>query len=107
MPGLNLTRAEAEKRAELLHVHSYDIDLDLTTGDKVFRGRTTIDFDAKEGASTFVDLVAAKVHSAVLNGQDISPDLYQDYRLLLHEHGRGPAQERRPCRRGRLPVFPV
>ena len=88
MPGLNLTRAEAEKRAELLHVHSYDIDLDLTTGDKVFRGRTTIDFDAKEGASTFVDLVAAKVHSAVLNGQDISPDLYQDYRLPLEGLGK-------------------
>ncbi|MCU1568988.1 MAG: aminopeptidase, partial [Pseudarthrobacter sp.] len=42
MPGLNLTRAEASGRAELITVESYDVSLDLTRGGKVFGSTTTV-----------------------------------------------------------------
>ncbi len=32
MPGTNLTRDEAQARAALVESHSYDVDVDLTTG---------------------------------------------------------------------------
>ena len=83
MPGLNLTRAEAEDRAKLLHVNSYDVDLDLSGEGETFRTKTVIDFDSKEGASTFLDMVAAKVHAVELNGESVSVALYGDNRLPL------------------------
>jgi aminopeptidase N len=59
VPGTNLTRDEAAERARLLDVSSYDVELDLTTGDKTFRTTTVVRFTASEpGASTFVDLIA-------------------------------------------------
>ena len=39
MPGENLTRAEAQERKALIDVHSYEIDLDLTTGPRPSRAR--------------------------------------------------------------------
>ena len=46
MPGQNLTREEAAKRAELLSVASYDIALDLTRGEETFHSATTVRFSA-------------------------------------------------------------
>ena len=40
MPGMNLTRDEAAERAAHLAVRSYDVTLDVTTGDDVFRSTT-------------------------------------------------------------------
>ena len=57
MPGSNLTREEARDRAALLTVESYEIDLDLTTGDATFASTTTVRFRAEKGAST-MDLIA-------------------------------------------------
>ena len=75
----NLHRDEARTRAALLSVASYDIELDLTDGDgdqpgeKTFRSRTTIRFSAGEvGTSTYVDLTAATLHAAHLNGEPVS-----------------------------------
>ena len=68
MPGDNLTRIEAQERAALVTVHSYDIELDLTTGPEVFRSSTTVTFDAREGSSTFIDALTRSVHSVTLNG---------------------------------------
>ena len=61
MPGQNLTREEAATRADLLTVHSYDVVLDLATGPTSFTTRSTVRFDAKEGAETFVDFVGESV----------------------------------------------
>ena len=36
MPGENLTRIEAQERAALVAVQSYDVTLDLTTGPEIF-----------------------------------------------------------------------
>lgn len=83
MPGLNLTRDEASERADILSVHHYDIDLDLTTGAADFRSHTRIEFDAIPGASSFADLVSTNIRSIRLNGADIDPSAHQDHRIGL------------------------
>ncbi len=78
MPGLNLTRDEARTRADLLTVHSYDITLDLTRGDRLFRSTTVVGFDAEQGASTFIDAVTETVHRIELNGVALDPGEVSD-----------------------------
>ena len=64
MPGMNLTRAEAEKRASVVQrVHSYTVELDLTRGERVFGSRTVVRFDAVAGSETFIDAITDTVHS--------------------------------------------
>ncbi|WP_394253519.1 aminopeptidase N [Arthrobacter pityocampae] len=70
---MNLTRDEARTRADLLTVHSYDITLDLTRGERVFRSTTVVSFDARQGASTFIDAVTDTVHRIELNGVTLDP----------------------------------
>ncbi|HQY33059.1 MAG TPA: aminopeptidase N [Actinotalea sp.] len=69
MPAENLTRAEARDRAALVSVTSYDVTLDLTTGPEAFASTTVVRFAATAGASTFIDLIAPRVHEVVLNGR--------------------------------------
>ena len=87
MPGTNLRRDEAQARAALLDVASYDIELDLTTGPTTFASTTTIEFSSTTaGASTFVDLVEATVHEITLNGRSIDPaTAYVDSRIELDD----------------------
>ena len=73
MPGMNLTRAEARERAELIAVDSYDVSLDLTRGEKVFGATTTVKFSAAPGSSSFIDAVTESVHSVTLNGRPLDP----------------------------------
>jgi aminopeptidase N len=78
----NLTREDASARAALLVVDSYDVVLDLTDGggkpsDRTFRSTTTVRFTAREGAETFIDVIADRFHSVVLNGVDVD---VADYR---------------------------
>lgn len=70
---MNLTRAEARERADLIAVDSYDVALDLTTGEKVFGSTTTVKFTAAPGSSTFIDAVTQTVHSVTLNGRELDP----------------------------------
>ncbi|AUZ89284.1 aminopeptidase N [Arthrobacter agilis] len=70
---MNLTRDEARTRADLLTVHSYEITLDLTRGDRVFGSTTVISFDAQQSASTFIDAVTDTVHRVELNGVELDP----------------------------------
>ena len=73
----NLTRAEAEHRASYLSRISYDVSLDLTTGEETFRSETTIRFSANlVGQPTFVDLDAAAVHEVTLNGRPLETAAY-------------------------------
>ncbi|ASW56314.1 aminopeptidase N [Plantactinospora sp. KBS50] len=75
----NLTQVEATERARLLDVISYDISLDLSnavqvTGGATFRGTTTVRFRCAEpGAETFIDLAAASLRAATLNGEPVDP----------------------------------
>ena len=85
MPGTNLTREEARARAAILEVASYDIELDLTTGDQTFASTTTLRFSCREpGSSTFADLVADAVSEITLNGVALDPaTVYRDSRIEL------------------------
>ncbi|CAL9413879.1 Aminopeptidase N [Streptomyces sp. enrichment culture] len=81
-----LTRDEAQTRAQLLDVHRYRVDLDLTTGDDTFDSRTRITFSVREGqdrTDTFVELKPAVLRSATLDGQPLDPDSLDDNRLPL------------------------
>ncbi|MEU7529158.1 aminopeptidase N [Saccharothrix sp. NPDC042600] len=84
MAAPNLTRDQAQQRAALLEVDSYRIELDLTDGggkpgSEVFRSTTTIAFRSRTpGASTWVDIVAATVHRAVLNGVELDVSDYRE-----------------------------
>ena len=74
MPGKNLTRDEARERAALLSVAAYEVALDLTSGPVSFRTRSTVEFTSSEdGASTFIDLIAASVEQIILNGESLDP----------------------------------
>ncbi|MEU8583998.1 aminopeptidase N [Streptomyces abikoensis] len=87
MPGTNLTREEAQERARLLSVDSYEIELDLSGAQDggTYRSVTTVRFDSAEaGAETFIDLVAPTVHEVVLNGTALAAaDVFKDSRIAL------------------------
>ena len=84
MTGHPLTLDEARRRARLVTVASYDVDLDLTRGDDVFGSRVTVRFaSADEGASTFVELRSARNVSAVLNGELLEASAYDGSRIAL------------------------
>ena len=78
MPGENLTRVEAQERKALVDVASYEVSLDLTTGDETFAATTTVTFDAKAGSSTFIDAFTRTVHSVTLNGVELDPAAVSD-----------------------------
>ncbi|MDQ1561727.1 MAG: aminopeptidase [Actinomycetota bacterium] len=78
MPGENLTRVEAQERKALVTVASYEVKLDVTTGAETFSSTTTVTFDAKAGASTFIDAFTRTVHSVTLNGESLDPAAVSD-----------------------------
>ncbi len=83
-----LTRDEAQTRAQLLDVHHYSVDLDLTRGDDTFDSRTVIRFTVRTGTGqdttdTFVELKPAELRSATLDGQPLDPHSLSGNRLPL------------------------
>jgi aminopeptidase N len=102
----NLTRVEAERRAALLDVAEYTVELDLTDGsgapgEATFATRAAVRFACREpGTDSWIDFVGAAVASATLNGEalDVSgyreedgialPDLAADNELVVEATGR-------------------
>ncbi|MCG8917096.1 aminopeptidase N [Actinokineospora sp. PR83] len=84
MAAPNLTRDQAQRRAALLEVESYVIELDLTDGigqpgETTFSSRSTVRFRSGDpSADTFIDLIAASVESAELNGTALPVDDYRE-----------------------------
>ncbi len=78
MPGENLTRVEAIERAGIVRTESYEVTLDLTTSATTFRSTTVVQFEAKAGASTFIDAITETVHRVTLNGVDLDPAAVSD-----------------------------
>jgi aminopeptidase N len=79
MPGENLTRIEAQQRAELLEVDRYEIELDLTSSETTFRTSTRVFFSAKSaGSNTFIDAITNQVHRVTLNGRELDPSVVSD-----------------------------
>ena len=127
----NLTRDDARARAELLHVESYDVELDLTDGggkpsERTFRSTTDDPLRRRApGAETFIDVIADRLHAVTLNGATWTSSAYRPEdgialtgladrqragrrrRPALHEHRRGAAPLRRPARRRGLPLLAV
>jgi aminopeptidase N len=84
VPGLNSTRAEAAQRAAHLAVASYELTLDLTTGDESFISETIIKFTCnKPGYDTFLDAVGKNVISATLNGQLVDTSNYDGESIFI------------------------
>ena len=84
MPGTNLTRVEAQERATIVDVQSYEVGLDLTTSAETFQAVTTVRFSAHEGAETFIDVIADSVEAIDLNGASVDPTThFADSRIQL------------------------
>ncbi|HYJ77825.1 MAG TPA: aminopeptidase N, partial [Actinomycetes bacterium] len=84
---MNITREEAQARARLLEVESYDVTLDLTAGDVTFSSTTVAVFRCTEpGSSTYIDLVAPEVAEIELNGTALDPaDVFDGTRIRLDD----------------------
>jgi aminopeptidase N len=78
VPGENLTRVEAQERKALVSVSSYDVTLDLTTGEETFLSTTVVTFSAAAGASTFIDAFTRTVRSVNLNGAELDAAAVSD-----------------------------
>ncbi|MEU7643939.1 aminopeptidase N [Streptomyces huasconensis] len=82
-----LTRDEAQTRAQLIDVHRYTVELDLTNAadpaGETFDSRTVIRFSARTDGTTFVELRPAELRSVTLDGQPLSPAGLVDNRLTL------------------------
>ncbi|XBB69032.1 aminopeptidase N [Nocardioides sp. WV_118_6] len=80
---MSLTRAEAEHRASVLAVASYDVDLDLSGADDVFVSRTTLRFRSEASTTTFVDVKPTALHAVRLDGASLDTGLLADGRVPL------------------------
>ncbi|WP_435190725.1 aminopeptidase N [Streptomyces sp. bgisy126] len=78
-----LTRDEAQTRAQLLDVHRYLVDIDLTTGAETFESTSTVRFTARAAGDTFVELKPVTLHSATLDGEPLDPAALDGNRLPL------------------------
>jgi len=86
LSGDNLTRIEAEERSALISTNHYRVELDLSgSDDKLYWSGTTASFTAaKNGASTFIDVVADHLTRIELNGQSLDPaQVYDGHRVTL------------------------
>ncbi len=81
----NLTRTEARERASLVSHVSYEVVLDLRDSrDETFRSETVVRFAcSRPGSATFLDLDAAGVSEASLNGRVLTGSAFTGSRLLL------------------------
>lgn len=83
MSGTNITRQEAAERSAVVSAKSYEIELDLSTRTDNFPSKTTLQFSAREGNSTWVDYIAPKVTSIELNGEAIDLTAHDGFRIHL------------------------
>jgi aminopeptidase N len=82
----NLTRDEAMARSALIQVTSYEVELDLMSGETEFGSVSEIRFSCgAPGASTFVDLTAAAVREITLNSEPVSLDAFDGDRVTLDD----------------------
>ncbi|GAA2952745.1 hypothetical protein GCM10020227_19840 [Streptomyces flavovirens] len=85
-----LTREEAQTRAQqLIDVHRYTVDLDVTTGEDTFTSRTTIRFTTRTPV-TPRRTQPETLHALTLDGQPLDPHHLDDNRYPLHHLTAGP-----------------
>ena len=76
-------REEANTRGQLLDVHRYEVDLDLTADGDTFESRATISFTAQAAGDTFVEIKPAELRSVTLDGEPLDPAALDGNRLPL------------------------
>ena len=87
----SLTRDEAAQRAAAIHVTAYELDVDLTVGDRIFRSVSTIRFAATaDAAATFVDIRPDRLVRVTLDGAELEPARVDDGRMALSGLAAGP-----------------
>ena len=80
----NLTHIDAKRRAALLTVVDYAVEIDLTDGsgapgEATYATTTTVRFACREpGARCWIDFVGPGVRSAVLNGSELDVSGYRE-----------------------------
>lgn len=80
----NLLYTEANERANVVSNVSYKIDLDLNSGKDTFLCSSEIEFDAKNSNNTFLNFDASEILDIELNGEKLTPDNYNNYRVMLY-----------------------
>ena len=84
MPGINISRSEAQERSEHIAVESYEVFLDVSKGGDTFIAKSTVKFTCKTpGYETFIDAVAKRIISATLNGQTVDASTFDGESLFL------------------------
>ncbi len=84
--GSNLTRDEARRRAALVTDVEERVHLDLGGHGTDYRMEVSIRFSCPEpDTSTFLDLIASRVESVVLNGDELGPEAARDSRIELRD----------------------
>jgi aminopeptidase N len=79
----SLTASEARTRAASISVSSYDVDLDLTRGDRHFGSTTVVEFDSRDHQSSWIDIHPSELRRVRLNGEAVDPARLVDGRLPL------------------------
>ena len=80
----NLTRDEAAARSALITVASYQVDLDLTVSEEVFRSVSVVRFDCSApGSASFINLTAPAVREITLNEEPVGLDAFDGDRIAL------------------------
>lgn len=78
----SLQRSEAEARAALLDLSSYDVTLDLAADEATFASTTVLRFRSGTGR-TFLDLKPRHLHAVRLDGRALETDLVERGRFPL------------------------
>ncbi|MDR1034153.1 MAG: aminopeptidase N [Bifidobacteriaceae bacterium] len=84
----NLTRKEARERADVIWEPKYEIVLDLADAKEKwqFNSHVVVEFDAEEGANSFIDILAHKLTEVTLNGEKLDVDkVYKHGRVQLED----------------------
>jgi len=91
----NLTREEAQERAELLDVPRTLVHLDLSHDEgaadvTTFRSSSILHIDVRRSGSTFLDLDAAEMHHVRLDGIELPVELFDGTRIAIPDLAAGP-----------------
>ena len=81
MPSLSLD--ESVRRAQHIAVTSYDVTLDLDSGEDTFSSTTTVRFTARAAGDTFIDIKPIALLGARLNGSALDVTTLADERLPI------------------------
>lgn len=86
MPGVNISKVEAEERAKHLSVESYGVTLKVVPGEETFYSKSIVHFSCNSpGYSTFIDAPARKIIGASLNGLPVDLSNYDGESIFISD----------------------